>query len=94
MTVIVHAAWRLDFNLSLGSFESNIRGTRHLIDLGRASPYGKHLRFVFTSSVSQALSWDTEKGPYPEEVLMDAQYALGMGYGESKYVGERVRSLL
>jgi nucleoside-diphosphate-sugar epimerase len=91
VTVIIHNAWRLNFNLSLPSFESNIRGTRHLIDLGRASPYGAHVRFVFTSSISQAFAWDTEKGAYPEEVLTDARYALGMGYGESKYVCERVR---
>ncbi|KAF5318761.1 hypothetical protein D9619_011064 [Psilocybe cf. subviscida] len=93
VTIIIHNAWRLNFNLSLPSFESNIRGTRRLIDLGRASPYGSDVRFVFTSSVSQAFSWDTRKGTYPEEVLSDARYAVGMGYGESKYVCERILSV-
>ncbi|KAF5318764.1 hypothetical protein D9619_011063 [Psilocybe cf. subviscida] len=93
VTIIIHNAWRLNLNLSLPSFESNIRGTRRLIDLGRASPYGSNVRFVFTSSVSQAFSWDTRKGTYPEEVLSDARYAVGMGYGESKYVCERILSV-
>ncbi|KAE9394519.1 hypothetical protein BT96DRAFT_185594, partial [Gymnopus androsaceus JB14] len=31
-----------------------------------------------------------EKGPYPEEVITDASYAVGTGYGEGKYVSERI----
>jgi hypothetical protein len=33
-------------------------------------------------------------GPYPEEVQMNARYAVGSGYGESKYVCEHVRDIL
>lgn len=29
-------------------------------------------------------------GPYPEEVILDPKYAVGGGYGESKYISERV----
>ncbi|KAF8899601.1 hypothetical protein CPB84DRAFT_1847624 [Gymnopilus junonius] len=85
--VIVHTAWRLDFNLSLASFESNIRGTHNLIDVARSK---SGVKFIFTSSIASALSWDQSLGPYPEEVLMDAKYAVGQGYGESKYVTERI----
>jgi len=38
MTLIIHNAWKLDFNLSLASFESHILGTRHLVDLALSSP--------------------------------------------------------
>ncbi|KAJ3731308.1 putative aminoadipate reductase [Lentinula guzmanii] len=31
-----------------------------------------------------------KKGPYPEEVITDARHASGMGYGEAKYVSERI----
>ncbi|KAF8868636.1 acetyl-CoA synthetase-like protein [Gymnopilus junonius] len=65
VNVIIHNAWRLDFNLSLSSFESNIRGTKILIDLAYSSPY-------------------------PENVVLDPRYAVGNGYGESKYVAERI----
>ncbi|KAF8174554.1 putative aminoadipate reductase [Pholiota molesta] len=92
ITVIIHTAWRLDFNLQLGSFEPNIKGVRNLIDLARESAYGSNVKFMFTSSVAQGISWDRTRGAYPEEVLLDAQYAVATGYGESKYVAERLLS--
>ncbi|KAF9070475.1 putative aminoadipate reductase [Rhodocollybia butyracea] len=91
LTFIVHNAWRLDFNLSLSSFEPHVRGVRNLIDLARASRYAASLRFLFTSSIGSAQSWNSSVlGPYPEEVITDFQYAVGAGYGESKYVSERI----
>lgn len=90
MTTIIHTAWRLDFNLSLSSFEPNVRGTRNLIDFARSGPHPSKVKFLFTSSVASTFSWDQSKGAYPEEVLMDASYAVGNGYGEGKYVAERV----
>ncbi|KAG2133342.1 putative aminoadipate reductase [Suillus clintonianus] len=90
VTIIIHNAWRLDFNLALSSFEPNVRGTRNLIDLALSSPYHPKPRFLFTSSISTAQSWDKAKGPFPEEVQYDAGIAEGLGYGASKYVCERV----
>ncbi|KAF8054252.1 putative aminoadipate reductase [Lyophyllum atratum] len=90
VSVIIHNAWRLDFNLSLPSFESNIRGTRKLIDFARAGPHASSTRLLFTSSVASAQSWDRAKGPFPEEVVEDAGVAVGSGYGEGKYVAERI----
>ncbi|KAF9000290.1 putative nonribosomal peptide synthetase [Cyathus striatus] len=90
VTMIIHVAWRLDFNLTLASFEPNIRGTRHLVDLARGGPHASSLRLLYTSSIASAQAWGADHGPYPEEVVYDARYAVGGGYGESKYVGERV----
>ncbi|KAJ3842699.1 putative aminoadipate reductase [Lentinula raphanica] len=90
LTHVIHNAWRLDFNLSLASFEPHIRGTRHLVDLALSCRNSASLRFLFTSSIASTLSWDYKKGPYPEEVVMDPKYAVGGGYGESKYVCERI----
>ncbi|KAJ3776028.1 putative aminoadipate reductase [Lentinula raphanica] len=91
LTHVIHNAWRLDFNLSLSSFEPQIRGMRNLIDLARSSRHASSLRFLFTSSVGSAQSWDsTLLGPYPEEVILDPKYAVGAGYGESKYISERI----
>ena len=88
--VIVHSAWRLDFNLSLSSFDSSVRGTRNLIDFAHDCVNVSKLKFIFTSSVASAVSWGSSKGPYPEETVLDARFAVGNGYGESKYVSERV----
>lgn len=90
VNVVVHIAWRLDFNLSLASFESNIRGTHNLIKLVRSGGHAEDVKFVFTSSVGVANAWSPAQGPYPDDVLPDTKYAAGSGYGESKYVIERV----
>ena len=49
---------------------------------------------MFTSSVSIAQAWDPAAGRYPEEIVLDARHAVGLGYGEGKYVAERVRARL
>ncbi|KAJ7144760.1 putative aminoadipate reductase [Mycena crocata] len=90
VTVIIHNAWTLDFNRNLSSFEPHVKGTRNLIDLARQSPNASRVRFVFTSSISSAQGWDVGLGPFPEELQLDASVAVGNGYGESKYVSERI----
>ncbi|TFK33793.1 hypothetical protein BDQ12DRAFT_727427 [Crucibulum laeve] len=71
--LIIHITWKVDFNLTLASFENNIQGTSNLIDMARSGLHASSLR----------------NGPYPEEVVYDASTAVGGGYGESKYVAER-----
>lgn len=88
--MIIHNAWRVDFNLTLPSFEDCIRATRNLINLGLASPEKEDLRFLFTSSVASVQRWDNSTDPVPEEVQLNPSLAVGGGYGESKYVAERV----
>jgi nucleoside-diphosphate-sugar epimerase len=61
-----------------------------LISFAHDSVNVSRLKFIFTSSVASAVSWDSSQGPYPEETILDARYAVGNGYGESKYVSERV----
>ncbi|KAF7378108.1 Acetyl-CoA synthetase-like protein [Mycena sanguinolenta] len=90
ITVIIHNAWNLDFNKALSSFEPHVKGTRNLIDLARQSPTASGVRFLFTSSIASAQNWDQKQGPFPEELQLDASVALGNGYGESKYVSERI----
>ncbi|KAJ6514497.1 putative aminoadipate reductase [Mycena vitilis] len=90
LTCIIHNAWNLDFNKALSSFEPHVKGTRNLIDLALQSPNNSGVRFLFTSSISSAQGWDLNLGPFPEELQLDANVAVGSGYGESKYVSERI----
>ena len=46
-----YLAWRVDFNLTVASFESNLRATRNLIDLSLTSPYKEAPRLVFIGSI-------------------------------------------
>ncbi|KAJ7045929.1 putative aminoadipate reductase [Mycena alexandri] len=85
---IIHSAWRLDFNLTLASFEAQIKATVNLLNFGSKCP-GFH-RFLFTSSVSSAQGWDSRNGLVPETVINDPVIARGQGYGEGKYVVERL----
>ncbi|KAJ7686385.1 hypothetical protein B0H17DRAFT_1160660 [Mycena rosella] len=89
-SVIIHNAWTLDFNKSLSTFEPHVKGTRNLIDLARQSPNVNVVRFLFTSSIASAQGWDPKVGPFPEELQLDVDVAVGNGYGESKYVSERI----
>ena len=91
MDVIIHCAWRVNLSSSLSSFDSNVRGVRNLIGFAHGCVNVSRLKFIYTSSITCAFSWTlSQAGPYPEETLLDAQFAVGTGYGESKYVSERV----
>lgn len=90
VTVIIHNAWRVDFNLSLATLEPNVRGTRNLIDLALASKKTTKPRFMFTSSIASTQNWDKKRGRVPEDVIADVTVAVGTGYGASKYVSERM----
>ncbi|KZP33045.1 acetyl-CoA synthetase-like protein [Athelia psychrophila] len=86
VTMVIHNTWRLDFNLSLASFDTNVRGTRNLIDIALY----RSARFMFTSSIASAQGWDQGRGAFPEEVQTDVGVAVGGGYGEAKYASERI----
>ncbi|KAJ7117635.1 hypothetical protein C8R44DRAFT_832337 [Mycena epipterygia] len=92
VTIIIHVAWWLNFNLSLQSFESSIRGTQNLIKMAQAARNASSLRFVFTSSTSSVQAWDAVDGPVPEEIVHDPSVAIGTGYGGSKFVVEKMLS--
>jgi len=90
LTHIIHNAWKLDFNLSLSSFESQIMSTRSLIDFASELTHSWPVKFIFTSSVSSASRWASiDGGPVPESILSDASLPLN-GYGASKFVCEHV----
>lgn len=82
--------WQVDFNLSLESFEPHVAGVRNLIDLSSQSP--KKPPILFTSSISTLGHWPV-KHPgekVPERGFHDFDIPMPMGYGESKYVAERL----
>ncbi|KAG6878148.1 hypothetical protein C0993_011566 [Termitomyces sp. T159_Od127] len=90
VNVVIHNAWRLDFNISLESYEPNIQGIRHLVDLIRSGPRPLDARFLFVSSIGAVQNWDRSKGLVPEDAFEDVSVALGGGYGEAKHVAERI----
>jgi len=80
----------VNFNLSLVSFEPNVRSLRNLIDFALSSHRVSPPRLLFTSSVGVV---QHVKGHGPvEETYVDAASAVGSGYSESKWVCERILS--
>ncbi|KAI1630502.1 hypothetical protein EDD37DRAFT_672726 [Exophiala viscosa] len=90
--LIIHNAWKVDFNHSLSSFEDiHIRGVRRFVDFvidGARRP-----KFTFVSSIGSVGKWTTYYPDHPlvtEEPLQEYGVAQTIGYGESKHVSERI----
>ncbi|QRV95150.1 AMP binding enzyme [Ceratobasidium sp. AG-Ba] len=86
-TSIVHNAWPVNFNLGLQSFGSSILGTQNLIDI--AFGCTNRPRFIFISSVSAA-GMSQPGLVVPEEYIQLEHGVTGFGYGESKFVAEKM----
>ncbi|GAA5892683.1 hypothetical protein JCM6882_000555 [Rhodosporidiobolus microsporus] len=87
VTVVLHYAWSVNFNLSIASFEPHIRGVVNLINLCLSSP--NLAAFYFASSVSAVAAYHGA-GDVPESVTEDPNDAQGMGYARSKWVVEKL----
>ncbi|THV07008.1 acetyl-CoA synthetase-like protein [Dendrothele bispora CBS 962.96] len=77
-------SWRVDFNLSLTSFESNIKGLRNLIALSLMS--GAQLIYTSTIGIFQ----NVESLETLEENWVSPEVAVGTGYTESKWISEKL----
>ncbi|KAJ8509096.1 hypothetical protein ONZ45_g8704 [Pleurotus djamor] len=89
VNVIIHNAWKVDFNFPLHAFEPLISGTLNLINFARTGSFSSSTRFIFSSSISAVQGWNSNQ-PVPEEAISTPEVAIGNGYGESKYVVERM----
>ncbi|ETS78691.1 hypothetical protein PFICI_08544 [Pestalotiopsis fici W106-1] len=90
LTVAIHSAWAVNFNLGVRSFESqHIRGTYNLLNLCLATDTVQPARFFFCSSISAAAGT-----PIPASIaeahVADCNHAQAMGYARSKLVTEHI----
>ncbi|KAJ5766758.1 uncharacterized protein N7511_004374 [Penicillium nucicola] len=86
----IHNAWRMDFNISVESFEEvHIRAVRNLIDFSLQSAHRTHIHFL--SSIGAIGGWMLSNGSaIPELPFEDCDVALRQGYGEAKHICERI----
>ena len=89
-THVIHNAWKVDFNLSLLSYEGHIASTVNFLEFALSFLHKPH--FLFTSSVSVASGWNSREGAVPETILDNPTRLVehGSGYAASKYVVEHV----
>ncbi|TCD65683.1 putative NRPS-like protein biosynthetic cluster [Steccherinum ochraceum] len=93
VTHVIHNAYRVNFNLSLLSFEPNVRTARHLMDMTLSSPHSTTPRLLFVSSIGVlGRQADLNEAPIKEGPI-DPSFAVSNGYPESKWVIERLLSI-
>ncbi|KAH9983958.1 hypothetical protein F4779DRAFT_612381, partial [Xylariaceae sp. FL0662B] len=85
VTTVIHNAWRVDFNLSVDSFTSHIGFTWRFTDFSAQSRYNARLFFI--SSIGAVSG---QAGEVPEQVYDTWCTPEQNGYGESKFVSERL----
>jgi thioester reductase-like protein len=92
VTAVIHAAWSMNINLRLSSFEKDcIAGAKHLIDLCLAAKRLKPAIFSFCSSVSTVVN--THGNVIPEALPLHLSYAQNMGYAQSKLLTEHLSQI-
>ena len=87
-TVIIHAAWAVNFSMRLSSFKDQLAGLENLIDFANF-PKPHPPRFLFCSSTASMLGHHT-KFPIPESISHDPHSASPLGYSRSKWVAEAI----
>ena len=84
--IIIHNAWRVDFNLSVQSFANPyLQSVRATIDLSAESK--KNARIFFVSSVSSMMA---PGSAVTESVPEGFSSPIALGYAESKCVAEKI----
>ncbi|KAM0798210.1 hypothetical protein BDR22DRAFT_823561 [Usnea florida] len=92
VNIFIHAAYPVDFNLSLSSFDLSLRAIVSICHWSLSCQ--KRPRIIFISSVSSVVNYpsdSTERAPVvPEELVEDYTSAAPMGYGQSKLIAENI----
>ena len=87
-TMIIHAAWAVNFSMRLPSFKDHLAGLENLIDFANY-PKGHPSRFLFCSSTASVLGHHT-RSPIAEGISHDPHSASPLGYSRSKWVAESI----
>ncbi|KAI0528045.1 hypothetical protein F5B22DRAFT_16969 [Xylaria bambusicola] len=90
LTVVIHSAWAVNFNIPVQSFENqHIRAVHNLIQQCLHVQTPEPARFYFCSSVSAA-GGTPRPGTVEEGPVMDPAHVQHTGYARSKYVAEHI----
>ncbi|KAL4784450.1 hypothetical protein BJX76DRAFT_219889 [Aspergillus varians] len=90
VSLIIHSAWPVNFNLPLPSFIPHIQGLSNLIDFSMSVHMPAPAVMLFCSSISTALG--SPSTSIDETPIGDFSSSLDMGYARSKLIGERIVS--
>jgi thioester reductase-like protein/acyl carrier protein len=86
VTHVIHNAWPVNFNLSLPNFTPSLSGVVSLTRFSALSRWNSAIQFF--SSISSVSSYPGST--VPEAVISELSTPAAMGYGQSKYLAERL----
>jgi thioester reductase-like protein len=104
-TQIIHNAWLVNFNQPLRYFEPSLDGVFNIMTLAHRAKRTPSLLFISSISAVSSYSSPnshtqglptppaspkTPTPSIPEEIILDPSCTATMGYGESKYLAERI----
>jgi thioester reductase-like protein len=89
VSLIVHIAWPVNFNIHLQSFEPHIAGLYNLLGFSLCVDRPQPAQFFFCSSISTAFN-TPHPASIPDAPIEDLTRASSMGYAQSKLVGEHI----
>jgi nucleoside-diphosphate-sugar epimerase len=87
-TKIFLNGWSVNFNTPLSSFEQQIDSVINFTKFAKQA--NSHPTIFFVSSISSTRGLSDRTTQIPEEIIKDHSAPIKMGYGESKYVAERL----
>lgn len=95
VTHILHAAWPVDFQRPLDSFEGQFSFLQNLLQLARDAHIKQPLvkpRLLFVSSIAVVGQYPAVHGNHivPEQAITDPRCTSSLGYGKAKLVCERI----
>lgn len=89
VTMIIHAAWAVNFSLKLQSFQDQLAGLRSLLRL-RDATRGAGARLVFISSTAAVAAHSGGERPVHEMISSEPEDSSPLGYSRSKWVAENI----
>lgn len=90
VTDVILNAWQVDFNLALETFLGHLTAVRRFIDFSSHSAFGTRLFFI--SSISAVGGLLNDRQSLPEKMPSDDDWSAPepIGYGQSKFVAEKL----
>lgn len=89
VSLVIHIAWPVNFNIRLQTFEPHLAGLYNLLRFCLSVPQPEAARLLFCSSISTA-SNTPPPASIPEAPIADFTHAAQTGYARSKLVGEHI----
>ncbi|KAH8428587.1 uncharacterized protein LDX57_006283 [Aspergillus melleus] len=90
VSLIIHSAWPVNFNIPLHNFEPHIAGLHNLLQFSLSVHRPDPAQVFFCSSISAAWNIPSTSQAIPEAPIEQLGFAAGMGYAQSKLVGEHI----